>query len=113
MPDERIRLKGFQRRYLRAAAHPLKPVILIGQKGVSPELVASLEQALDQHELVKVKFIENKNKADKTRMIQDLQNAVNAELAGTLGHTAIFYRESPDPKKRRIILPQKSNDSTL
>jgi RNA-binding protein len=112
MPDEMIRLKGFQRRYLRAAAHPLKPLVLIGQRGVTDELVKSLIQALDQHELVKVKFIENKNKAEKTRMIQALQSAAEAELVGTVGHTAIFFRQSRDLEKRRITLPRKAADQS-
>ena len=60
------KLKGYQLNYLRALAHPLKPVILIGQKGVTEMVVLFLEEALDHHELIKVKFIENKAKARQT-----------------------------------------------
>ena len=45
------KLKGYQRKYLRGAAHSLKPVILIGQKGFTPEVLQSAEAALDHHEL--------------------------------------------------------------
>ena len=112
MPNNPITLKGFQRKYLRALAHPLKPVVLIGQRGVTDELLKSLDEALNQHELIKLKFIENKNRADKARMLQTLQNAAHVHLVGTIGHTAIFYRPSSDQERQRIMLPQHSNDKT-
>jgi len=84
MPNNPITLKGFQRKYLRALAHPLKPVVLIGQRGVTDELLKSLDEALNQHELIKLKFIENKNRADKARMLQTLQNAAHVHLVGTI-----------------------------
>jgi len=99
-------LKGSQRKYLRGLAHALKPVILIGHKGTTEPLSGALEEALEHHELVKVKFNDAKDKADKTRMINDLQRVTGADLVGTLGHTAIFYRVHPDPEKRKIKLPK-------
>jgi RNA-binding protein len=100
-----LTLKGSQRKYLRGLAHGLKPVILIGLKGATEPVAGALEEALAHHELVKIKFIETKDKADKSRMIDDLQRLTGAQLVGTLGHTAILYRAHPDPEKRKITLP--------
>jgi RNA-binding protein len=113
MPQELLKLKGFQRRYLRALAHPLKPVILVGQRGVSDELLESLNQALDQHELIKIKFIDNKSKPDKTRITQILQSASQAHWVGTIGHTVVFYRQSSDQEKQHIVLPRQASDESL
>jgi RNA-binding protein YhbY len=50
------KLKGFQRKYLRGLANSMKPVVFIGQKGLTPALRLSTENALNRHELIKVKF---------------------------------------------------------
>ncbi len=100
-------LKGYQRKYLRAMAHALKPVLLIGQRGLTPTVTQELAQALDRHELVKIKFIECKVKGDKQRMAEELKDAASAHLIGMVGHTAIFFRSNPDPEKRKILPPQR------
>jgi RNA-binding protein len=99
-------LKGFQKKYLRGLAHKLQPVVHIGQKGVTAAVCSSLEEALHTHELVKVKFVENKEKATKRSICADLEHKAGASLAGLIGHVAIFYRAHPDRDKRKIRLPQ-------
>ena len=101
------KLKGYQLSYLRGLAHPLKPVLLVGQKGVTATVVQSLQAALDHHELVKIKFIENKAKAEKLAMVDALQQATRAHLVGMVGHTVTFYRPHPDVAQRQIQLPQR------
>ena len=103
------KLKGYQLNYLRALAHPLKPVILIGQKGVTEMVVLSLEEALDHHELIKVKFIENKSKADKRMMVESIQKATSAHFVGMVGHIATLYRPHPEAAKRKIKLPKRDD----
>ncbi|BBO74518.1 RNA-binding protein [Desulfosarcina widdelii] len=102
------KIKGFQRRFLRGLAHSLKPVVFVGQKGFSPTLVKAMDEALDRHELVKVKFVEFKEKEKKTAMIQKLEKAVNCDMVGLIGHTATFYRQQSDPEKRKIVLPARA-----
>ncbi len=92
-----------QRKYLKALAHKLKPVIYIGKGGVSTEILKAADIALDDHELIKVKFIENKDqKKDLTDM---LCRETSSELTGIIGHMAILYRPSRIPGKRKIKLP--------
>ena len=54
-------LKSYQKKFLRELAHDLKPIVFIGQKGITPTLLDSLNQALSDHELIKIKFIEFKD----------------------------------------------------
>lgn len=98
-------LSGFQRKYLRGLAHSLKPIVWVGQKGATAFLVQALDEALNTHELVKIKFNENKNKAEKERITHELQKATQAQLVGTIGHIAILYRPHPEKDKRQIVLP--------
>lgn len=99
------KIKGFQKRFLRGVAHALKPVVFVGQKGFSPTLVKAMDEALERHELIKVKFIEFKEKEKKTALIQQLEEAVDCDMVGMIGHTAAFYRQHSDPEKRKIVLP--------
>ncbi|MBW1989864.1 MAG: ribosome assembly RNA-binding protein YhbY [Deltaproteobacteria bacterium] len=97
-----MELTGAQKKTLRGMAHSLKPIVHVGQRGVTESLVANLDQALDDHELVKVRFVEHKDKEDKKRIAAELEQAVSASMVGMKGHTAIFFRQHPDPEKRKI-----------
>ena len=93
-------LRGFQRKYLRKLAHPLKPVVHVGAGGVSSPVLRALAEALSDHELVKVRMHEPD---DKKGLARSLADESGAELCGLVGHTAILYR--PDPEEPRIELP--------
>ncbi|MBN1276038.1 MAG: YhbY family RNA-binding protein [Deltaproteobacteria bacterium] len=100
------KLKGFQKKYLRGLAHGMKPVVFIGQKGLTPAICLSAEEALDRHELIKVKFIDFKEKDQKREITCVLENETGSEVVGVIGHAAILYRRQSDPEKRRIELPK-------
>ena len=104
-------LSGFQRKYLRGLAHALKPVVLIGQQGLSESLIISMEANLQRHELVKVHFNDFKEKPVKTELSQTLALQTGSHLVGLIGHTAIFYRPHPEEKKRRIKLPARMQNA--
>lgn len=99
-------MNSSQRKYLRGLAHGLKPVVFVGQKGVTDALGKAINEALDTHELIKIKFIEFKEKAHKTAISERIQSDTGAALAGLIGHTAIFYRAHKDPEKRKIQIPK-------
>ncbi len=101
------KLEGFQRKYLRGVAHGLKPVVFIGQKGLTPEVLSSAEKAFERHELIKVKFNAFKEKEEKTELSARIEKETGAENVGIIGHTAIFYRQQEDPEKRKISPPQR------
>jgi RNA-binding protein len=98
-------LTSTQRKFLRGQAHKLKPVVMVGQKGLTEELVAAAESALATHELIKIKFNEFKEKDQKKEICSALASATHSETAGMVGHTAVLYRAQADPEKRKIQLP--------
>lgn len=98
-------LKGFQRTYLRGLAHALKPVVQIGLKGLGEGPLAEIDQALERHELVKIRFNEIKDKDEKLALAAEIARATGSELVGSIGHTSVFYRRQPDPEKRQIRVP--------
>ncbi len=100
-------LKGFQKKYLRGLAHAIKPTVMIGQRGLTETVLRSAEEALDTHELIKVKFIEFKEKEQKEEITGRLEDHTGALRVGMIGHTAILYRPHPDPEKRSITLPKR------
>jgi RNA-binding protein len=100
-------LKGYQKKYLRGLAHKLRPVVYVGQKGATDAVVDSLEEALSTHELVKIKFVENKEKNTKKMISTELEKRTGSRLVGLIGHVVILFRSHPDPDKRKIILPRR------
>ena len=102
-------LKGFQKRFLRGVAHSLKPVVFVGQKGFTRTLADAMDDALDHHELVKVKFIEFKEKEKKLALAEQIEKTVPCEMVGMVGHVATFFRQQSDPEKRKINLPQRAD----
>lgn len=97
------KLKGSQRKYLRGLAHKLKPVVQVGKLGLTEELLTAVREALDAHELIKLKFMEFKD--EKAALSQEIADKTDSELIGRIGNIAMFYRQQPDPDKRRIRIP--------
>lgn len=98
-------LKGSQRKYLRGLAHNLNPAAFVGQKGMTPTLIDEIDQALDASELVKIKFNDFKEKAQKTAMSEGLAAQLKCHIAGMIGHVVILYRRHKNPEKRQIKIP--------
>jgi RNA-binding protein len=98
------KLTSNQSKFLRSLAHALKPVVFVGQKGVSHALIKSADEAFQRHELIKVKFIDFKEKEQKKEIAAAIENKTNSQMAGMIGHVAIFYKQHRDPDKRKITL---------
>jgi RNA-binding protein len=96
------KLKGKDRKYLRGLAHSLDPVVMIGHEGLTDAVIRSINKALDDHELIKIKF--GKFKEEKEELSAQIEQATSSEMVGMIGHVAIFYRMNPDAEKRKIRL---------
>jgi RNA-binding protein len=96
-------MKGSERKYFRAQAHHLKPLVIIGAKGVTEQLLGSVDLALKDHELIKVKFGEFKEA--KKEISVEIAEATKSELVGIIGNISIFYRPHPEPELRKIKFP--------
>ena len=97
-------LAGFQRRHLRKLAHSRKPIVFVGDAGVSDAVVAALDAALADHELVKVKL---PGAEGKKALAAELAKRSSANLCGLVGHMVILFR--PDPDESQIDLPTREN----
>jgi len=85
-------LSGKDKRALRARAHHLKPVVSVGAAGVSDGVLAELDVALDQHELVKLRIAAD-DREQRKDLIASLCRKAGAELIQRIGHTAVLFRE--------------------
>lgn len=93
-------LSDKRRRWLKARAHHRKPVVGVGQAGVSKPLLAELELALAHHELLKVKVAAG-DRGLRDGIIEQLVEATRAELIDRVGNVAVLYRANP--KKRSTL----------
>jgi len=85
-------LKANQMRHLRSLAHNLKPVVLLGQHGLTEAVLAEIELAIAHHELIKVR-IPGMDRDDKRAIIQTICETCNAELVQAIGHMAVLFRK--------------------
>lgn len=95
-------LKESDRKYLRGLAHHLRPVVLLGAKGLTGPVMAEIERALDDHELTKVKLNAG-DREQRGRDIARIREETGAELVQRVGNIALFYRRHPE--KPKIDLP--------
>ncbi len=95
-------LTGKQRRHLRALGHHLDPVVHVGKDGMTEGLVRSADEALERHELIKVRLGDSAG-VDRHELAASLAEALSGELAGVLGRTFLIYR--PRREEPRIVLP--------
>ena len=100
-------LSAAQKKYLKGLAHGLKPVVFIGQRGVSEALEKAMNEALDAHELIKARFVDFKEKDQKEAISEEIEKLCGCEKIGMIGHVAIFFRQQKDSKKRKIVLREK------
>ncbi|WP_303285709.1 ribosome assembly RNA-binding protein YhbY [Marinobacter sp. SS8-8] len=93
-----------QRREYRAIAHNLKPVIIVGDKGLSGGLQEELERALNDHELIKIK-VANQDREARQEAVAALCESSGAELVQTIGKIAVILRRAkkPNPKLSNLL----------
>lgn len=96
-----MELDNKQTRYLRGLCHSLKPVVMVGQNGLTATVMQEFEQALDHHELIKVKLRGDRD--SRQQWIDDFLSGSSAVLVQRIGQTACFFR--PNPDRPRIDLP--------
>jgi RNA-binding protein len=102
------RLSGRDRRALRRQAHGLRALVQVGGAGLSDGLVAALDVALRDHELVKVEI--TREREEREQLADELAVRTGSAVAGRIGRMAILYRPAPDPARRRIALAAGAED---
>ena len=95
-------LSETQRKHLRRIGHDRDPVVLIGNAGLGPNLIAEMDRALTDHELVKVRArVGDRDLRDE--LLAELATATKSELVQRIGHVALYYRQNSE--KTKILLP--------
>ncbi len=97
-------MKGKERAELRSEAHHLTPTVHIGQHGLTPALINSLDDALRTRELVKVK-LGNKGDVKPKDVANALALATNSDVVQVIGRTATLFRENPEMDRKRGDIP--------
>ncbi len=83
------------KRELRQRGHGLKPVVSIGNAGLSSAVIREIDLSLAHHELMKVR-IGSADRKSKRLVIDSVCNACGAELVQAIGHIALLYRQKQD-----------------
>lgn len=91
-------MNPIEKKKLKAQAHPLNPVVMIGQAGLTPAVMNEINVALDVHELIKVKV---RAERDERSAIRDqICEETKAELVQSIGQIAVFFRKNPKKKNK-------------
>lgn len=100
-------LSEHQKKYLRGLGHQLKPVISVGDSGLTKSLLTEFKSTLDHHELMKVK-VRVGDRAARDEIIGQLCSDFGAVLVQRIGNVALLYRANPQKKpEKQLRIPSK------
>ena len=94
-------LNNRQLRFLRGLTHKLHPVVIVADKGLTENVLAEIESALEHHELIKVKL--RADREQRAQWTDEIRAASGAEVVHSIGQVVSFYRRNAD--KAVIELP--------
>jgi RNA-binding protein len=83
------------RRALKQRAHALKPVVLVGQAGLTDAVLAEIDRALHDHELIKVR-VNGLDRDERNAQVAAMASRSGATLVQRIGNVAVLYRERPE-----------------
>ncbi len=86
-------MNSIEKKKLKAQAHPLNPVVIIGQAGLTAAVIKEINLALDFHELIKVKIRAERD--ERVAIQQRICTETQAELIQSIGQIAVLYRKNP------------------
>ncbi len=87
-------MNSVEKKQLRASAHALNPVVMVGQAGLTDAVLAEVELALNSHELIKVKIRAERD--ERKQISEKICAATGAELVQSIGQIAVIYRLNPN-----------------
>ena len=97
-----MKISSKDKQKLKRLAHSIKPSIIIGKEGASKSTINSINNILENKELIKVKF--NSFKNEKGSIARDIENTCNATIVGQIGNIIILFKQNPDIDKRKFII---------
>lgn len=97
-------LSGAQKTKLRGLGQTMPDILLVGREGAAEKVTAQLERELENRELVKVRFTGGQDRHARAALHDVLAGATHSECVGSVGHTALFFRQNPDQSRQKIAL---------
>lgn len=97
-------LTGAQKSHLRSLGQTLDASIKLGRGGLTPEFSTELQKLLRAHELVKLRFV-GSDRDERAALCTQIADQGRCVFVSAVGHTALFYRQNPDPEARIVTLP--------
>ncbi len=96
-------LTSAQRAFLRSRGQTLEPARKVGRGGLTPAFFTELQRFLRAHELVKLRFL-GADRGARAALCAQIADEGRCICVGAVGGTALFFRQNPEPKERRIEL---------
>lgn len=97
-------LTGAQKSHLRGLGQQREAQLKVGRGGLTPEFFAELQKLLRAHELVKLRFL-GADRDERAALCEQIADEGRCVFVGSVGHTALFYRQHPEESGRTITLP--------
>ncbi len=94
-----------QRQELKGLAHPLKPVVLVGDKGLGPTVYAEIDRALRVHELMKIR-VGGEDREERGAAMASICKELNAEAVQIIGKTLVIYRAMTQEEREAMVAKQ-------
>jgi len=94
-------LTGAQKTKLRGIGQRLDSMLLVGQAGVTPGVLNELNRLIVANELVKLRFV-GSDRHQRAALAETLANEAHCEHVGSVGNTALFYRQHPEAAQRKL-----------
>lgn len=98
-----MNLTGKQKAYLKKLIHSANPVVMIGAKGVSEQVIKTIDEELKLKELIKIKFVEFKE--EKKALFPEIAEKVGAFPVSLIGNVGTLYRQNSDVEEQKIKIP--------
>ncbi len=100
--DSDMALNTAQKKYLRGLTHQLDPVVMVAEKGLTENVLAEIDLALEHHELIKIKL--RTEREQRQAWVEQIEKCFKAELVHQIGQVACYFRRNHE--KPKLALPK-------
>jgi RNA-binding protein len=102
----KIELTSAERKRLKAVAHDLDPVVMIGSEGLKPALLKEIDRSLNAHELIKIRAFSDE-RDEREAWLDAICEELNAATVQHIGKVLVLFRENPDKKSSAPAAPKR------
>lgn len=107
-----LQLSASERSALKARAHALEPVVLVGDAGLSPAVVQEIDRSLTAHELIKIR-VAGDDRDTRSSILQQICELLGASPVQHIGKTLVIYRPRPEDRQKPKAKPRRKPPRAL